>query len=193
MTEKITQHTVRHFIDQVADQKHAMAGAVIAASAAQATALGLACIQISVIHQPDALDLAETTAQIEQLAEFKNNLVGWCDQDATAMAQFAALRDAGDELSGQALLCHSPAEISRLALAAATILQNFRSSVAERVRDDLEMSLTLLAGAAQAAMLLLDSNLRHWPEPALLDRFEPVRADLEDRIGQLSPVARIGP
>lgn len=71
------------------------------------------------------------------------------------------------------------------------ILQNFRPLVFEGVRDDLEMSLALLAGTAHAAMLLLDSNLRLWPEAALLDKYEPIRAELERQIHLLTPAARI--
>ena len=57
--------------------------------------------------------------------------------------------------------------------------------------DDLELGITLLAGAAQAAMLLVDSNLRLWPEKALIDKYEPIRAELARQIRQLSPVARL--
>ncbi len=39
--------TDNQFITHVSSQKHAMAGAVIAISAAQAAALGLACVSIS--------------------------------------------------------------------------------------------------------------------------------------------------
>jgi hypothetical protein len=102
-----------------------------------------------------------------------------------------ALRKAGQELKGQQLLCDAPAEMSRLSLRAAVLLQGFRPLVAERVQDDLEMSLTLLAAAAQAAMLLLDSNLRIWPEEALLAHYEPIRIKLETQIRQLTPVARV--
>ena len=71
------------------------------------------------------------------------------------------------------------------------MLQDFRPLVIEQVQDDLEMAVSLLAGTAQAAMLLLDSNLRMWPDPALLAEFEPIRLELEKQIDQLSPVQRI--
>ena len=73
----------------------------------------------------------------------------------------------------------------------AVILQNFRPLVCEQVKDDLEMSIRLLAGVAQAALLLLDSNLRIWPEPDLLAEFEPVLTELDAKITALSPVERI--
>jgi formiminotetrahydrofolate cyclodeaminase len=187
----LTEKSVRQFIEEVSDQQHAMAGAVIAASAAQATALGEACMQISLDHQVDKLNWQDVTGRIEQMVHLKNTLIEWCDQDASAIAEFVALREAGDELQGQRLLCDSPAEISRICIEAATLLQDFRPLVSEQVHDDLEMSVTLLAGTAQAAMLLLDSNLRHWPEPGLLAEYEPLLAELIEKIGQLSPVPRI--
>jgi len=191
MPSGITTKTNRQFIDHVSAQQHAMAGAVIAASAAQAAALGEACIHISLEHQPDTLNGDDVANRAAHIADIKNRLAEWCDRDATAIAEFVALREAGEELKGQQLLCDSPSEISRLSIEAAEILQRFRPLVSERVRDDLEMSLTLLAGTAQAAMLLLDSNLRIWPEQALNDLYEPIRANLEQQIGRLSPVARI--
>jgi len=191
MKHQVTKNTVRQFIDEVANQHHAMAGAVIAASAAQAAALGRACIQISLEHRGDVLDAVDVADRIQQITRIKESLIAWCDRDATGIAEFVALREAGDELRGQQLLCDSPAEMSRLSVEAAAILQDFRPLVSERVQDDLEMSITLLSGTAQAAMLLLDSNLRIWPEKALLDKYEPIRADLEHQIKQLTPTARI--
>jgi formiminotetrahydrofolate cyclodeaminase len=191
MEHQVTENTVRQFIDEISDQRHAMAGAVIAASAAQATALGKACLQITLEHQRDILKSDDITTHIEQLVSIKNSLVDWCDRDATAIAEYVALRDAGDELRGQQLLCDAPAKVSHLSIKAANILQDFRLLVFERVKDDLEMSITLLTGTAQAAMLLLDSNLRIWPEPALLDKYEPIRANLETEIRYLTPVARL--
>jgi formiminotetrahydrofolate cyclodeaminase len=186
-----SQNTVEQFTDEVSRQDFAMAGAVIAASAAQAVALGVACMQISLKNRPDTLDTPELHRPIEQVLAIKNSLIEWCNRDATAIAEFVALREAGDELSGQQLLCDAPAAVGRSAVQAATILQNFRPLVSEQVQDDLEMSITLLAGTAQAAMLLLDSNLRLWPLAALLDKYEPIRAELERQIHQLTPVARI--
>ena len=191
MALRPTEKSIRQFIEEVSDQQYAMAGAVMAISAAQATALGEACMQISLDHQLDKLDWQDVTGRIEQMVHLKNTLVEWCDQDANAMAEYVTLREAGEEWSGQRILCDSPAEISRLCLEAATMLQDFRPLVVEQVQDDLEMAVSLLAGTAQAAMLLLDSNLRIWPDPALLAEFEPIRLELEMQINQLSPVQRI--
>jgi hypothetical protein len=78
-----------------------------------------------------------------------------------------------------------------LAIEAARFLEDFRTAVIERVGDDLEMSICLLTGSAQAAALLLDSNMRIWPEPDLLAQFEPLLEQTELDIRALSPVARI--
>lgn len=185
--QPLTETTLHRFTDEVAGQQHAMAGAVIAASAAQAVALGMACVQITVSHTP----AAGSGNQLDQLAGIKDALLTWCNRDAVAIAKFVALREAGNELRGQQLLCDAPAQMGRLAITAANILQNFRPLVSERVQDDLEMSITLLAGSAQAAMLLLDSNLRIWPEQSLLEVYEPIRAGLEQQIKQLTPIPRI--
>ncbi|HXV99166.1 MAG TPA: cyclodeaminase/cyclohydrolase family protein [Anaerolineae bacterium] len=191
MALQLTEKPIRQFVGEVSDQRHAMAGAVIAAAAAQATALGEACMQISLDHQVDKLDWQDVTSRIEQMVHIKNTLIEWCDQDASAIAEYVALRDIGEELSGQRVLCDSPAEISRLCIEAAAVLQNFRPLVIEQVQDDLEIAISLLAGTAQAAMLLLDSNLRIWPDSALLAEYEPIRLELEKQISQLSPLQRI--
>jgi hypothetical protein len=118
-------------------------------------------------------------------------LLHWCDRDASAIAEFVALREAGETLTGQQLLCQAPARIGQLSIQVARILEDFRPVVCDRVQDDLEMAITLLVGTAQAAMLLLDSNLRIWPEPVLLAQFEPVQEEMAFDLGQLSPVERI--
>jgi formiminotetrahydrofolate cyclodeaminase len=191
VTPSITEKTVRQFIAEVSDQHHAMAGAVISASAAHAAALGEACMQISMDHQADKLDWQDVTRRIERIVHIKESLLDVCDQDATAIAEFVALREAGAELKGQQLLCQGPVQMGKLAIEAAVILQNFRPLVIEKVQDDLEMATSLLGGAAHAAMLLLDSNLRIWPEPELLEQFEPLRTQLETDIRNLTPAARI--
>ncbi len=192
MEQRVTEKTIRQFVVEVSDQHHAMSGAVIAASAAQAAALGEACMQISLDNQVDKLDWQDVTARIEQMVHIKNTLIEWCDQDADAVAQYVALRDeVGEAPTNQQLLCESPIEISRLSIEAATVLQDFRSLVFEWEQDDLEMAISLLAGTARTALLLLDSNLRLWPDPVLLKEYEPILSELEKRIQQLTPVSRI--
>lgn len=191
MAVKLTEKSVRQFVDTVSNQHHAMAGAVIAAAAAQAVALGEACMQISLDNQVDRLDWHDVTARIEQMTHIKHSLIEWCDLDGSAISQYVALREGGEVLTGERLLCESPAEVGRLCVEAAKNLEDFRLLVFERVQDDLEMAINLLAGTAQSAMLLLDSNLRIWPHSSLLKEFEPLRAELEQQIKQLTPAARI--
>ncbi len=187
--ESMIKHKVHEFVQEVSGQNHAMAGAVIALSAAQATALGHACARISL----DNLDAGDETiaSQIEALAKIITQLLEWCDRDATAIAEFVALRESGQELAGQRLLCQAPAQVSRLSIDAASILKNARTFVCEKVQDDLEMSISLLAGTARAAVLLLDSNLRIWPEKDLLAEFESVLIELESNIENIQPKNRI--
>ena len=107
----ITDQTIAQFVDVVSGQNHAMAGATIAASAAQATALGLACVQISQnALQVKGLPYLE---QIQRLDTIKDALLRLCDQDATAIADFVALREAGKSLDGQRLLCRIPVDVCR--------------------------------------------------------------------------------
>lgn len=191
MSPYTTENSFQQFISQISDQHHAMTGAVIAASAAEAVALGEACMQISLDNQVDKLNWHDVTARIEQMAHIKNTLVEWCNLEASAAAAYIELRGTGDEISSQRTLFDGAAEIGNLAVQAATILQDFRPLVFEQVQDDLEISVNLLAGIARAAMLLLDSNLRLWPDEALLREYEPIRAALETQLIQLTPVSRI--
>lgn len=178
----LTEQTLTQFVAEVSQQHHAMAGAVIATSIAQATALGLACVRIS--------DGA-ATQQAARLEQIQTELLNLCNEDGNAIATFVALREAGQVLAGQQLLCRAPATMAGLAVETAVILQTFRPLANERIKDDLEMSIRLLTGTAQAALLLLDSNLRIWPEADLLAEFEPTIAELLAQIATLSPVARI--
>jgi len=174
----VTRLSVSQFSRHVSGQRHAMAGAVIAISAAQAVSLGQACTLIS---QGESL----------RLDEIRKELLRFGDQDANAIAEFVALRESGQELKGKDLLCDLPARLGQLSVEAARIFQDFRPHVNERVRDDLEMSICLLSGTARAAMLLLDSNLRIWVDEELALKYEPRLNDLLNAIGGLNPVERI--
>jgi formiminotetrahydrofolate cyclodeaminase len=191
MESSNTERTIRQFISEVSDQHHVMTGAVIAISATQATALGEACMQISLDNQVDKLNWQDVTTRIKQMARIRDNLLGWCEQDAQAITERIALRETGVQLSSQRFWCEGSAEISRLSIEAAILLQDFRPLVFENVQDDLEITINLLVATARASMLLLDSNLRIWPNPALLEEYEAVRAELEDQVDQLTPVARL--
>ncbi len=186
----ITTLNARESAAHVSSQRHAMAGATIALSAAAACALGEACVGISRLHHDLEVDHATAVRTADRLAAIRQRLLSLADQDGSAITAFVALREAGRELEGQDLLCHLPLEMGRLAAEAAALLQDFRPLV-RVVQDDLEMALTLLAGAARAASLLLDSNLRLWPDPALLGLHEPALADLRAQLQDLRPAERI--
>jgi formiminotetrahydrofolate cyclodeaminase len=190
--KRVTELSIRQFTDEISDQHYPMTGAVVAASAAQAAALGEACMQISLDNQVDKLNWQDVTARIEQVAQIKHTLVEWVDQDAVATGEYLALQAAGDDLSGiQKILCDGPAEVGQLAIQVAQMLQDFRPLVFEQVQDDLEIAISLLTGAARTAMLVLDSNLRLWPDQPSLREYELFRTELEVQFGDLSPVSRI--
>ncbi len=178
--------SARQLAGHISGQNHAMAGATIALSAALAVALGEACVRISA-----SLAAQNAPAIADRLHVIQQGLLDLADEDANAIARYAALRDAGDELAGQEYLCELPERVGRWAVEAAQTLQDFRPLAHERVKDDLEMAITLLGGSARTAMLLLDSNLRIWPQPALIAKFEPLRAALEQAIAALTLPARL--
>ncbi|PKO07211.1 MAG: bifunctional metallophosphatase/5'-nucleotidase [Chloroflexi bacterium HGW-Chloroflexi-3] len=189
MTNQITDLSVKEFNHEISFQNHAMAGAVISYAAVSAVSLGFACIR----NTQRFLDENSTVyqARLDQLASVQEQLLDICDKDANAIGLLVSLRNAGEEMQGQRLLCEFPARISQLSIMAAQTLQDFRSLVNERVKDDLEMSINLLTGTAQSALLLLDSNLRIWTDPQLADQFEPILDGLIIDIEHLSPVKRI--
>lgn len=184
----LVELSARGLVEHVASQRHGMVGAVIALSASQACALGEACVRITAAVAPESPSGKEGA---ELLSRARQRLLELVDRDASAVAAYVALREAGKMLEGQALLCDLPVEMGRLAAAAAEALSAFRPHVAEQVHDDLEMAIVLLKGAASAAMLLLDHALRLFPEPELHLRFEPQRVALESAIARLAPVSRI--
>ena len=194
--ERVTEKTIRQFVSYVSNRRHAMAGAVIAAGAVEAAALGEACLRISrseLTSTPDGetADVATADAAIETVQNARKRLLTLCDDDAGAIGKFAGADGVQDEAAARDYLCQLPGEIGASAAAAASTLQDFRPLVCERVHDDLEMAIVLLTAAARGAMLLLDSNLRIWPEPELIQKHEPRRAALEVRIEQLTPVDRL--
>lgn len=186
---KMSSVSLGQFTQYVGEQNHAMAGAVIAISAAHAVALGQACMTISLKKVNG--DLPGFKYELDQVNEIKQKLLDLCDQDAKAIAEYVALRESGQELSGKELLCNIPIQVCWLSILAAQQFENFRVSVDERVHDDLEMSIKLLFGSASSAMLLLDSNLRIWSDENLHKKFEPVLGELLISISKIKPVERI--
>jgi len=165
----LTDYSFRQLTAHIAGAGTAMAGATIAASVALACSLGEACVRLNtpVLGEVATVPLAERLAAIR-----------------------GELRAAGETLVGQDRLCQMPADMGRLAIEAACLLQGFRPLI-QRAQDDLEMAIRLLDGAAHAALLLLDSNLRIWPEPVLLARYEPVLAALWMAVGRVQPAKRV--
>lgn len=188
----LTENSLHQFTAHIASQGHAMAGATIAASAALACSLGETCIRLNVPLLAQADDRALAGRLADGIARLRKQLLALTDEDGAAITTFAALRAAGKTLEGQERLCQMPTEMARLAGEAACLLQECRPFV-DLARDDLEMAIVLLAGAQHAATLLLDSNLRLWPDPPLLARFEPELAALRAAAGRIQPVERIRP
>lgn len=191
MKPSLTEKSFRQFIAEISDQHHPMTETVIAASAAQATALAEACMQISLDNQVDTLDWHDVTARIEQMAHIKNTLLEWCNQEIKPATGYLAAESNPDSDNPQEL-CDYSAEISRYSVEAAVLLQEFRPLVFEPIRNDLEMAIRLLTGTAQTAVLLLDSNLLGQPDESLIQEYEPLRAELQEQLNRLKPVERIG-
>ncbi len=186
---EIDQFSIQEFVEQISNENHAMAGAVIATSAAEAAALGLACLKITKSRL--RIESNEYEMKLEQIGLIRDKLLEFSKKDANAIQTFVALREVGQELIGKDELCDLPYQVSNLAIQAGLILQNSRKVIDERVRDDLEISIHLLTGTARSALLLLDSNLRIWQDAALLKKFEPIFEQLLLRINDLQPVDRI--
>jgi formiminotetrahydrofolate cyclodeaminase len=186
----LTNHSVHDFGSYVAGQSHAMAGATIAASAALACALGEACARISTARLEDWDSCAQAEALADRLSSARAILTSLADLDGEALLAFEASAAAGRAAEGKDQLCRMPLEIGVAACSAASALQAFRPLV-RGVQDDLEMAITLLSGAGRAAALLLDSNLRIWPERELLAAFEPELARLRQALAELDPATSV--
>lgn len=180
MSSQITTRTVRDFVGSVSDRHYTMSGVVIAASAAQAVALGEACLQISFDHQVDSLDWQEITARIEKLISLKNSLLEWADQEAQATGQQHNV-DSGQQIP--LALYDSPAQIAQLSITAIEILQEFRTLALSDLVDDLEIAIHLLKSTARAALDLLKSNLKRGADEAVVAKYGPLATELSSQIG----------
>ena len=187
----ICQLSVRDAAARIGDAVHCQAGGTIAVSAALAAALGQATANAT-LDSGATVNNATVAGDVQtRLHSARMRFLELADQDAGAITEFAGLRQRGEALRGYALLCDGPREIGDLAVDAAQTLQTFRAHVCERTRDDLEFAITLMTGAARAAMQLLDSNMRIWPQPELLATYQPHVARLVAAVGNLRPVVRI--
>lgn len=176
---------INEVLEAIRHRDHATAGFTTALAGAAAAALGQAVMGIS-------LDPASAPAAAHaRLGEIVQALAALADEDAGALSQLLAAREAGDESQAWAALLRAPAEMSSLMCEAAERLQAFRPQVVEPVRDDMEFAIVLLAAAARSALLIVESNLRQWRSPDLHARFGPETERLAQRVAALSPIERI--
>lgn len=187
----ISELLVRAAVARIGDGDHCQAGGTIGLSAALAAALAQATANSTLANAPTPAQIGPARAMQSVMAAARAEFMRLADQDANAILEFVALEEQGAALAGYALLCDGPRDLAAAAIAAAQAMQDYRAHVGERSRDDLEFALTLMAGAAHSALLLLDSNLRIWPLPELLAAHEPEVARLVVGLATLQPLARI--
>ena len=187
----LSQCIVRDAIARIGDHEHCQAGGTIGLSAALAAALAQATANGTLATKPTA-GQAEAARRLQAtMADARTEFLGLADRDANALLEFVVLEERGEVLRGYALLCDGPRVMADLAITCAEAMEAFRVDVDEHARDDLEFALTLMVGAAHAAMQLLDSNLRIWPLPDLLAAFDPHVTRLVGAIAHLTPTTRI--
>jgi hypothetical protein len=184
MGPTITEKTFRQIIEEISDHHHPMSGFAIAAAATQAAALAEACMQISLDNQVDKLNWQDVTNRIGQMAHFKDTLLEWCNQHTSQIEALMARVNHQAELNSYQLLCEHLAEISALSVQGASLLREFRPLVFEEIRDDLELSFQLLLNTAQAALLLVERNLRYWPGETV-NEYAPRLVQLNAEISRL--------
>jgi hypothetical protein len=188
---RMTERPTYVMLNSIAQANHCQAGAVIGLSGALAAALGQATANGSLEAGVNG-DAAGAAREMQRrMSEARAQFQALADQDATAIGEFVALRESGHALKGYGLLCDGPRDMAKLAIACATLMQDYRRHVCERTRDDLEFAITLMAGVARSAMQLLDSNLRIWPLPELLAKYGQIVGELTERLDALKPLKRI--
>ncbi|MFN3979266.1 MAG: cyclodeaminase/cyclohydrolase family protein [Caldilinea sp.] len=178
-------------IARIGDHDHCQAGGAIGLSGALAAALAQATANATRSLQPSSEQDAAAYVMQETMMRVRSEFLRLADRDADAILELVAAEERGEPLAGYVLLCDGPQAMADLAIEAAQAMQTFRAHVCERSHDDLEFALTLMAGVALAAMQLLDSNLRIWPQPELLATYDPQIDRLLQQIESLQPMARI--
>ncbi|MDM8521334.1 hypothetical protein QUF64_14910 [Anaerolineales bacterium HSG6] len=181
MKAQITETTIQQFVAKVSDHQSAMTGAVLVTSAAQAVALGEACVQISLDNQVDRLNWHEVSRRIEKIARTKENLLHWLDEEMKAIAEHASYLE-GNQLFNQQRLCESCVEVSRACITVIKLLAEFRGSAFNRVVDDLEMTINLLIDLADTATALLDKKLQNTLYKNLIEEYQAVRDELKQEL-----------
>jgi hypothetical protein len=187
----ISSSTVSEAAVAIAEADHCQAGGAIALSGAVAAALAQATANVTIA---DGTPTPSPARELQQhMAHARSRLLAIADEDARAIGEFVELRRSAQALRGYELLCEGPREAADIAVAATQAMQRFRPNVGGRGKDDLEFAITLMYGAARSAAQLLDSNLRIWPLPELLARFEGDVERLFSVISSLVPIGRIRP
>ncbi len=185
MKPYITESTIRQFVVDVTEQHYILSGAIIAVSAAQAAALGESCVQISLDNQIDKLDWHLVSQHIQQIAHIRNDLLMWCDHEASAIVEYTSLLNDNIIVSREPLY-ESCTKISELSINAAKLLKDFRPLVFADVLDDLEIAIGLLANMAKAAIVLLNKNLQQGSnQPTLQQKYKFIQNELERQINNL--------
>lgn len=178
-------------VARIGDHDHCQAGGTIGLSGALAAALAQATANATRSLQPAPEQDAAACVMQETMMRVRGEFLRLADRDADAILELVAAEERGEPLAGYVLLCDGPLTMADLAIEAAQAMQTFRAHVCERSHDDLEFALTLMTGVARAAMQLLDSNLRIWPQPELLATYDPQVNRLLREIESLQPMARI--
>lgn len=187
----LSQLILRSAIARIGDHDHCQAGGTIGVSGALAAALAQATANATRSAQPTPIQDAAAAHMQSTMLHARTEFLRLADADADAILAFVALEERGEPLAGYVLLCDGPRAMADLAITATQAMQSFRAHVCERSHDDLEFAITLMAGVARAALQLLDSNLRIWPQPELLAAFEPHVTRLLQAIDTLTPIRRI--
>ena len=182
---------MNELINQIAQANHCEAGATVALSGALAVALAQATAN-GCLTDGAAGEAAEAARSMQrEMTAIRTRLQTLAVEDAAAITQFVKLRESGQVLAGYGVLCDGPQEMAQLAIQAAQHIQVYRAFVCERTHDDLEFALTLTVGVARTATQLLDSNMRIWPLPELLAKYDLAILALYGQIEALQPVERI--
>lgn len=182
MHAQLTEKTFRQYVEDIGDQYGALTGPVIAAMAAHATALGEACLQISLDNQIDKLDWQDITARIGQMAHLKCTLLEWCNQD---LSSTLTLTYDQRSVEGQQKLLDYAAEVGTLTTEAVQVLKDFRPFMLERLRDDLEITINLLLHTAEASVQLLASYLKQSSADTIRQTYTPIQSQMELQVKQL--------
>jgi hypothetical protein len=182
MHPQLTEKTFRRYVEDISDQYAALTGPVIAATAAHATALGEACMQISLDNQVDKLDWQDITARIGQMSHIKYTLLEWCNQD---ISPILTLNVAQRSLEGQQKLLDYAAEVAKLATQAVQVLEDYRPFTLDRLQDDLEITINLLIHTAEASTQLLASYLKQGLTDAVHQAYKPTQNQLDMQVKNL--------